>query len=50
VIAAVMPNDAGVRNVNWETYKTTVDSVEALSGYDVLAALPDASSGWSSRG
>jgi len=42
VIAAVMPNDAGVRNVNWESYKTTIDSVEALSGYDVLAALPDA--------
>jgi DNA/RNA endonuclease G (NUC1) len=41
VIAAIMPNDAGVRNVNWETYKTTVDAVEALSGYDVLALLPD---------
>ena len=41
VIATVMPNDAGVRNVSWETYKTTVDSVEALSGYDVLAARPD---------
>jgi PKD repeat protein len=36
-----MPNDAGVRNVAWETYKTTVDAVEALSGYDLLALLPD---------
>ena len=41
VVAVVMPNDAGIRNVNWTTYKTTVDAVEALSGYDVLAALPD---------
>lgn len=36
-----MPNDPGVRNVPWETYKTTVDAVEALSGYDLLALLPD---------
>jgi len=41
VIAAVMPNTPGVRNVNWETYKTTVDAVEALSGYDLLALLRD---------
>ena len=36
-----MPNDPGVRNVDWQTYKTTVDAVEALSGYDLLALLPD---------
>ena len=42
IIAVNMPNDAGVRNVPWETYKTTVDAIEALSGYDLLAALPDA--------
>ena len=41
VIAAVMPNIPGIRNVDWHTYVTTVDSVEALSGYDVLALLPD---------
>jgi DNA/RNA endonuclease G (NUC1) len=41
VMAVVMPNEPGVRNVNWETYKTTVDAVEALSGYDLLALLPD---------
>ena len=40
-IAVIMPNEPGVRDVNWETYKTTVDAVEALSGYDVLALLPD---------
>ena len=41
VIAAVMPNIPGIRSVNWETYRVTVDSVEALSGYDVLALLAD---------
>lgn len=41
VIAVVMPNVAGIRNVPWRTYQTTVDSVESLSGYDVLALLPD---------
>ncbi|MBX9929742.1 MAG: DNA/RNA non-specific endonuclease, partial [Gemmatimonadaceae bacterium] len=40
-IAVVMPNSAGIRNVPWESYKVTIDSVEALSGYDVLALLPD---------
>jgi len=42
VIAVIMPNEAGVRNVDWRTYQTTVDAVEALSGYDVLHKLPDA--------
>jgi DNA/RNA endonuclease G (NUC1)/PKD repeat protein len=41
VITVIMPNDPGVRDVAWETYKTTVDAVEALSGYDLLALLPD---------
>jgi DNA/RNA endonuclease G (NUC1) len=41
VIAAIMPNTSGVRNVDWHTYITTVDEVEALSGYDLLALLPN---------
>jgi DNA/RNA endonuclease G (NUC1) len=41
VIAAIMPNIAGIRNVDWHTYETTVDAVEALSGYNLLALLPD---------
>lgn len=41
VVAVIMPNDPGIRNVSWESYKTTVDAVEALSGYDVLSLLPD---------
>lgn len=41
LIAVNMPNDRGVRSVPWETYKTTVDAIEVLSGYDLLALLPD---------
>ncbi|MDQ8161066.1 MAG: DNA/RNA non-specific endonuclease [Gemmatimonadota bacterium] len=39
IVAVVMPNVSGIRNVPWATYKTTVDSVEALSGYDLLSLL-----------
>jgi DNA/RNA endonuclease G (NUC1) len=41
VVAVIMPNIPGIRNVDWNTYRTTVDAVEALSGYDLLALLPD---------
>jgi hypothetical protein len=40
-IAVIMPNEPGVRNVPWESYLATIDAVEALSGYDVFALLPD---------
>lgn len=41
VIAVIMPNEGGIANVDWNTYRTTVDAVEALSGYDLLSLLPD---------
>ncbi len=41
VMAAIMPNVPGIRFVDWHTYLTTVDAVEALSGYDLLALLRD---------
>ena len=41
VIAVIMPNDPGIKAVDWHTYETTVDAVEAASGYDLLALLPD---------
>jgi DNA/RNA endonuclease G (NUC1) len=40
VLAVIMPNTA-TPNANWHTYETTVDAVEALSGYDLLSLLPD---------
>jgi hypothetical protein len=36
-----MPNEPGLRNVDWRDFETTVDAVEALSGYDLLALLAD---------
>jgi DNA/RNA endonuclease G (NUC1) len=41
VIAVNMPNTPGIRSVPWQTYQTTVDAIEALTGYDLLATLPD---------
>ncbi len=42
VIAVVMPNQAGIQSNDWPMYRTTVDAIEAATGYDFLAALPDA--------
>jgi DNA/RNA endonuclease G (NUC1) len=41
IVAVIMPNRTGIRDDPWEMYKKTVDEVEALSGYDLLALLPD---------
>ena len=41
-IAVNMPNIQGIRNNPWQTYLTTVDAVEALTGYDFFANVPDA--------
>ena len=41
LIAVSMPNIAGIRNANWRDYQVSVDSIEALTGYNFLAALPD---------
>lgn len=41
VFAVVMPNRPGIRNDPWQLYSVTVDSVEALSNYDLLSLLRD---------
>ena len=41
LFAVSMPNIAGIRNANWRDYQVSVDSLEALTGYDFLALLPD---------
>src|SRR5689334_12731053 len=41
-IAVIMPNTQGIRNDDWHNYLTTVDAVEALTGYDFFANVPDA--------
>lgn len=40
VIAVNMPNQQGIRSVNWKTYRTTVDQIESLTGYDFLSNVP----------
>lgn len=40
-IAVIMPNQNSI-NSDWHAYLTTVDAVEALTGYDFFANLPDA--------
>jgi hypothetical protein len=37
----MMPNTQGIRNNPWETYLTTVDAVEASTGYDLFSSLPE---------
>lgn len=43
VIAVAMPNTFTIPQVqaDWVNYRASVDSIERLTGYDVLAALPD---------
>lgn len=45
VLAIRMPNDTaaarGIRNNPWQQYETTVDDIEARTGYDLLDALPN---------
>jgi DNA/RNA endonuclease G (NUC1)/serine/threonine protein phosphatase PrpC len=41
-IAVLMPNAQGIRNNDWHMYLTTVDNIEALTGYDFFANVPDA--------
>ena len=39
-IAVIMPNVQGIRDDPWENFLTTVDAVEALTGYDFFSELP----------
>jgi len=41
-ICVIMPNIQGIRNNDWQDYLTSVNAVEALSGYDLFANVPDA--------
>lgn len=41
VITVNMPNTNGL-NTNWKTYRTTVNSIETATGYDLLSNVPTA--------
>ena len=39
-IAVITPNTQGIRDDPWENFLTNVDTVEALTGYDLFSNLP----------
>jgi hypothetical protein len=41
-IAVIMPNIDTIRGTDWQNYLTSVDAVEALTGFDLFENLPDA--------
>jgi DNA/RNA endonuclease G (NUC1) len=41
VIAVDMPNATTIASSDWTQYRTTVDAIEAATGYDFLNLLPD---------
>jgi DNA/RNA endonuclease G (NUC1) len=41
-LAVIMPNVQGIRTVDWNTYVTTVDQVESLTGYNFFSNVPAA--------
>lgn len=40
VIAVDMPNVKGIRNADWQTYRTTVRDIEQKTGYNFFSSLP----------
>lgn len=41
VISVMMPNIEGIKEVDWRTYRVSVDAIEATTGYDFLSAVPE---------
>ncbi len=41
-IAVIMPNDHAIENADWQSFLTTVDAVESLTGYDLFSSAPSA--------
>ncbi|UBF30786.1 DNA/RNA non-specific endonuclease (plasmid) [Kovacikia minuta CCNUW1] len=39
-IAVVIPNKQGIRHQEWRSFRASVDSVEALTGYDFFSNVP----------
>lgn len=37
VIAVIMPNRQGIKSQSWREFKTSIDQIEALTGYDLLS-------------
>ncbi|MGG6292926.1 DNA/RNA non-specific endonuclease [Leptolyngbya sp. AN02str] len=40
VIAVIMPNQQGIRETSWQSYRRSVDLIEQVTGYNFLSELP----------
>jgi endonuclease G len=40
VIAVIIPNRQGIKEQEWQTFRTSVDAIEQLTGYDLLSNVP----------
>lgn len=41
VIAVIMPNQQGIKATSWQSYRTSIDQIEKLTGYDFLSNIPE---------
>lgn len=41
VLAVIMPNRQGIKETNWQIYRTSIDEIEKLTGYDFLSNLSE---------
>lgn len=41
VLAVIVPNRQGIKETSWQSYRTSIDAIEALTGYDFLSNLPE---------
>lgn len=41
VIAVVMPNQQGIKEQTWTPYRTSIDAIETMTGYDFLTNVPE---------
>jgi endonuclease G len=41
-IAVIMPNQQGIKDRNWQLFRTSIDDVEQLTGFNFLNQVPEA--------
>jgi endonuclease G, mitochondrial len=41
IIAVLMPNQQGIKETNWTSYRTSIDAIEQLTGYDFLSNVAE---------
>lgn len=41
IIAVSMPNKQGIRQADWRSFRTSVDQIETMTGYNFLSQVPE---------